>query len=159
MKKYNERGAEMKEKNPAVILWELAHNEHSKLKISVFIASIGVILGIVPYIAASHILVYLLNGIEDYKVYFLWLGIGLLSYVLKSILYSMALSVSHKATFSVLKDIRLRMLDKLPKMPLGEIISVPSGNFKQIMVDQVESMEKPLAHLLPEMTSNLFIVS
>ena len=47
------------------------------------------------------------------------------------------------------------MLDKLPKMPLGEIINVPSGNLKQIMVDQVESMEKPLAHLLPEMTSNI----
>ncbi|HHJ6970378.1 TPA: ABC transporter ATP-binding protein, partial [Streptococcus pyogenes] len=77
------------------------------------------------------------------------------SYILKSFLYSMALSVSHKATFSVLKDVRLRMLEKLPKMPLGEIISVPSGNFKQIIVDQVESMEKPLAHLLPEMTSNL----
>ena len=145
----------MKEKSPAVILWELAYKEHSKLKTSVFIASIGVIAGIVPYIAASRILVYLLNGIADFKVYFLWMGIGLLSYILKSVLYSTALSVSHKATFSVLKDIRLRMIDKLPKMQLGEIISVPSGNFKQIIVDQVESMEKPLAHLLPEMTSNL----
>ena len=28
----------MKEKSPVVILWELAHKEHSKLKISVFIA-------------------------------------------------------------------------------------------------------------------------
>ncbi|MFR1138267.1 MAG: ABC transporter ATP-binding protein, partial [Anaerococcus vaginalis] len=121
----------------------------------VFIASIGVIAGIVPYIAASRILVELLKGNEDFKIYSLWLGIGLLSYILKSFLYSMALSVSHKATFSVLKDVRLRMLEKLPKMPLGEIISVPSGNFKQIIVDQVESMEKPLAHLLPEMTSNL----
>lgn len=145
----------MKEKSPVVILWELAHKEHSKLKISVFIASIGVLAGIVPYIAASRILVYLVNGIEDSKVYLMWLGIGLLSYALKSILYSLALSVSHKATFSVLKDIRLRMLDKLPKMPLGEIINIPSGNLKQIIVDQVESMEKPLAHLLPEMTSNI----
>lgn len=145
----------MKEKSPAVILWELAKKEHSKLKTSVFIASIGVIAGIIPYIAASRILVELLKGNEDFKIYSLWLGIGLLSYILKSFLYSMALSVSHKATFSVLKDVRLRMLEKLPKMPLGEIISVPSGNFKQIIVDQVESMEKPLAHLLPEMTSNL----
>lgn len=145
----------MKEKSPATILWELAHKEHSKLKTSVFIASIGVIAGIVPYIAASRILVELLKGNEDFKIYSLWLGIGLSSYILKSFLYSMALSVSHKATFSVLKDVRLRMLEKLPKMPLGEIISVPSGNFKQIIVDQVESMEKPLAHLLPEMTSNL----
>ena len=145
----------MKQKSPATILWELAKKEHSKLKTSVFIASIGVIAGIIPYIAASRILVELLKGNEDFKIYSLWLGIGLLSYILKSFLYSMALSVSHKATFSVLKDVRLRMLDKLPKMPLGEIISVPSGNFKQIIVDQVESMEKPLAHLLPEMTSNL----
>ncbi|MCK6130224.1 ABC transporter ATP-binding protein [Parvimonas micra] len=136
-------------------MWELAKKEHSKLKTSVFIASIGVIAGIIPYIAASRILVELLKGNEDFKIYSLWLGIGLLSYILKSFLYSMALSVSHKATFSVLKDVRLRMLEKLPKMPLGEIISVPSGNFKQIIVDQVESMEKPLAHLLPEMTSNL----
>ncbi|HEO7538093.1 TPA: ABC transporter ATP-binding protein [Streptococcus agalactiae] len=145
----------MKQKSPASILWELAKKEHSKLKTSVFIASIGVIAGIIPYIAASRILVELLKGNEDFKIYSLWLGIGLLSYILKSFLYSMALSVSHKATFSVLKDVRLRMLEKLPKMPLGEIISVPSGNFKQIIVDQVESMEKPLAHLLPEMTSNL----
>ncbi|HGD1674362.1 TPA: ABC transporter transmembrane domain-containing protein, partial [Streptococcus agalactiae] len=145
----------MNQKSPATILWELAKKEHSKLKTSVFIASIGVIAGIIPYIAASLILVELLNGNKDVKIYSLWLGIGLLSYILKSFLYSMALSVSHKATFSVLKDVRLKMLEKLPKMPLGEIISVPSGNFKQIMVDQVESMEKPLAHLLPEMTSNL----
>ena len=67
----------MKEKNPAVILWELAHKEHSKLKISVFIATIGVIAGIVPYIAANRILVDLVNGNGDFKTYFLWLGITL----------------------------------------------------------------------------------
>lgn len=145
----------MKEKSPVVILWELAHKEHSKLKTSVFIATVGVIAGVIPYIAASHILIYLMKGNGRLELYLLWMGIGLVSYILKSILYSIALSVSHKATFSVLKDIRLRMLDKLPKMPLGEIINVPSGNLKQIMVDQVESMEKPLAHLLPEMTSNI----
>lgn len=145
----------MKEKSPVVILWELAYKEHSKLKTSVFIATVGVIAGVIPYIAASHILIYLMNGNGRLELYLLWMGIGLVSYILKSILYSIALSVSHKATFSVLKDIRLRMLDKLPKMPLGEIINVPSGNLKQIMVDQVESMEKPLAHLLPEMTSNI----
>ena len=147
-------GIEMKEKSPAKILWELAHKEHSKLKTSVFIATIGVIAGIVPYVAASRILVCLMNGTNNMNTYLMWMGIGLLGYILKSVLYSTALSVSHKATFSVLKDVRLRMLDKLPKMPLGEITSAPSGNFKQIIVDQVESMENTLANLLPEMTSN-----
>ena len=34
-------------------------------------------------------------------------------------------------------------------------MDISSGKMKQIIVDQVESMERPLAHLLPEMTSNL----
>ncbi len=34
-------------------------------------------------------------------------------------------------------------------------MDTPSGQMKQIIVDQVESMERPLAHLLPEMTSNI----
>ena len=45
----------MKEKSPVVILWELAHKEHSKLKISVFIATVVVISRVIPYIASSHI--------------------------------------------------------------------------------------------------------
>ena len=63
--------------------------------------------------------------------------------------------MSHKATFSILKEIRERILQKLPKMPLGTVTDTPSGEMKQVVVDQVESMERPLAHLLPEMTSNL----
>ena len=34
-------------------------------------------------------------------------------------------------------------------------MDTPSGQMKQIIVDQVESMERPLAHLLPEMTANI----
>ena len=63
--------------------------------------------------------------------------------------------MSHKATFSILKEIRELILQKLPKMPLGTVVDTPSGEMKQVIVDQVESMERPLAHLLPEMTSNL----
>ena len=40
-------------------------------------------------------------------------------------------------------------------MPLGTILDTSSGQMKQIIVDQVESMERPLAHLLPEMTANV----
>ena len=44
---------------------------------------------------------------------------------------------------------------KCPALPLGDILDTSSGRLKQIVVDQVESMETTLAHLLPEMTSNL----
>lgn len=145
----------MEKKNPIKTLWDLAYQEQSKLKTSIFIATIAVIAGIIPYVVVSHILTYLLSGAKDIGLYFLLVVIAFIAYVLKTILYAVALSVSHKATFNVLKNVRLSMINKLPKMPLGEIVNVSSGNLKQIMVDQVESMEKPLAHLLPEMTSNI----
>ena len=80
---------------------------------------------------------------------------ALAGFLLRASLYSLALSNSHKATFSILKSIREKILEKLPKMPLGTILDTSSGQMKQVIVDQVESMERPLAHLLPEMTANV----
>ncbi|HGW2884742.1 ABC transporter transmembrane domain-containing protein [Enterococcus avium] len=40
-------------------------------------------------------------------------------------------------------------------MPLGDITSKSSGELKNIMVEQVDSMETTLAHLVPEFTANL----
>ena len=42
-----------------------------------------------------------------------------------------------------------------PGCPWAPILDTSSGQMKQIIVDQVESMERPLAHLLPEMTANV----
>ena len=80
---------------------------------------------------------------------------ALAGFLLRASLYSLALSISHKATFSILKSIREKILEKLPRMPLGTILDTSSGQMKQVIVDQVESMERPLAHLLPEMTANV----
>ena len=47
------------------------------------------------------------------------------------------------------------LLAKLPKLPLGTVVDTASGKLKQIIVDQVDSMETTLAHLFPEMTANI----
>ena len=70
-------------------------------------------------------------------------------------LYNLALSMSHKATFSVSKTIRQKILEKLPRLPLGTVMDMQSGKMKQIIVDQVDGMETTLAHLFPEMTANI----
>ena len=111
--------------------------------------------GLLPYFAAAQIIIGLLNGNAEMQFYILWCGLALAGFLLRAILYSLALSMSHKATFSILKSIRERILEKLPKMPLGTVMDTSSGQMKQIIVDQVESMERPLAHLLPEMTANI----
>ena len=136
-------------------IWELGKEEHAGLIKAMISALIGVIGGIFPYIAAAKIIVGIINGEKDVSFYLMWCAVGFAGYLVRTLLYNLALSMSHKATFTILKNIRKRVLEKLPKMPLGTIMDMSSGKIKQIIVDQVDSMETTLAHLLPEMTSNL----
>lgn len=136
-------------------IWEYAETEKKWIKLAIFLSSIGVLCGIMPYIFASSIINNLIQGNHDTKYYMLLCLFIFLGYSLKSILYSFALKISHKATFSILKNLRISIAQKLPRVPLGKIIDTSSGEFKTTIVDQVEKMERPLAHLLPEMTANI----
>ena len=145
----------MQKQSPLLRIWSWGKDEHGRLIGAIVGAFIGVALGMLPYFAAAQIIIMLLNGETVLSLYLPWLGIGLAGYIARTILYNMALSMSHKATFSILKAIRQKILAKLPKLPLGTIIDMSSGKMKQIIVDQVDGMETTLAHLFPEMTANV----
>lgn len=145
----------MEKQSPMLRLWELGEKEHGDLIRAVLSAAVGVLAGMVPYYAAAQMIIALLGGNQEWAFYLKWCSAAAAGYLLKSCLYALALSMSHRSTFAILKEIRERILDKLPRMPLGTILDTSSGKMKQIIVDQVESMETPLAHLLPEMTANL----
>lgn len=144
-----------KTQSPLLRLWQLGREHHGGLIAAIFCAVAGVLLGLLPYLSAGHILVALLTEQQDWNFYLLWCMVALGGYLAKTLLYNLALSLSHKATFQILRDIRKMVLSKMPRLPLGDILDTSSGRLKQIVVDQVESMETTLAHLLPEMTSNL----
>ena len=141
--------------SPLLRLWQLGRDHHGGLIAAIFCAVAGVLLGLLPYLSAGRILVALLTGQRDWNFYLLWCMVALGGYLAKTLLYNLALSLSHKATFQILRDIRKMVLSKMPRLPLGDILDTSSGQMKQIIVDQVESMERPLAHLLPEMTANV----
>ncbi len=145
----------MEKQSPVQRIWELGENEHGKLTAAVALAVIGVVCGMVPYFAAARIIALLLAGEKALSAYTVWLAAALCGYLLRTVLYNGALSLSHKATFSILKTIRQLLLAKLPKLPLGTVMDTSSGKLKQIIVDQVDSMETTLAHLFPEMTANI----
>lgn len=152
----------MQKQNPLLRIWGWGKDEHGLLIGAVISAFIAVVLGMLPYFAAAQVIIGMLAGEKDLSFYLPWLGLGLAGYAARTLLYNMALSVSHKATFSILKNIRKKILEKLPKLPLGTVMDMSSGKMKQIIVDQVDGMETTLAHLFPELTANiagpLFIV-
>ncbi|MEY8413541.1 ABC transporter ATP-binding protein [Lachnospiraceae bacterium 62-26] len=145
----------MQKQNPVLRLWELGEKEHGRLIRAVLSAFIGVAGGMVPYFAAAQMIIRLLAGDKELPVYLTWLCVGFAGYAVRTFAYNLALSMSHKATFSVLKTIRQKILAKLPKLPLGTVTDMSSGKMKQMIVDHVDSMETTLAHLLPELTSNV----
>lgn len=145
----------MENQSPVQRIWELGKDEHGRLITAVILAVLGVIGGMVPYFAAAKIIVLLLAGETALAAYTPWLIAALAGYAVRTALYNGALSISHKATFNILKTIRELLLAKLPKLPLGTVMDTSSGKLKQIIVDQVDSMETTLAHLFPEMTANI----
>lgn len=145
----------MKKQSPVGRIWQLGKDEHGKLIAAVVLAVVGSVCGIVPYFAAAKIIALLLAGEKVLQAYTTWFLAALVCYWLRTVLYNSALSISHKATYNILKTIRQLLLAKLPKLPLGTVLDTSSGQFQQTIVDQVDSMETTLAHLFPEMTANI----
>ena len=72
-----------------------------------------------------------------------------------ALFHALSTTNSHLATFHTLAVIRKKALDKLAKMPLGDVISQPSGSLKSTVVERIDSIETTLAHILPEFTTGI----
>ena len=123
--------------------------------VSVTLAIFSVVANLFSYIYLAKIIVALIEEIKDISFYFDCCMIILCMYVLKEIAAGISTTVSHTATFHSLGEIREDISKKLFRMPLGEILSRSSGELKNIIIEQVDSMETSLAHLVPEFTANL----
>ena len=141
----------------ASILMEWGKKYQSQFILSIFFAVIGVAGGIVPYFCAAQMVGGLLEGNDDFHFYVTWCGAALTGYLVKIIFSCTSTSISHKATYRSLKDLRIRLIKKLTRLPMGTILDTPSGQYKTVIVERVEGMEPTLAHLIPEMTANVLI--
>jgi len=137
--------------------WLLSQSGERKGKFiaSVILAAFSMICGIVPYYFVAQIVKNLLDGntnksgyiINCVIIFALWLG--------HSLFHAISTANSHLATFHTLAVIRKKALDKLAKMPLGDVISQPSGALKSTIVERIDSIETTLAHILPEFTTGI----
>ena len=120
----------MKQQSPMLRLWELGEGQQGGLKRAVLSAVVGVLFGMLPYFAVAQIILGLLSGNQESSFYLTWCAVALVGFLLRATLYSLALSQSHKATFAILKSIREKVLEKLPKMPLGTILDTSTKRCK-----------------------------
>ena len=142
--------------SPFAVLWGWASGEHGGFYASVALAVLGVACGMAPYFCVAAMIGLLLEGgglVECLP----WCGLALAGYAGKALFSTWSTSLSHTATYHTLRRVRQNLLSKLSRVPMGTILDTPSGQYKTTIVDRVEGMEPTLAHLLPEMTSNLLV--
>ena len=140
--------------NPFGRLIEFARPHKTGYIVSVVLAVLGVAFGIVPYFATARMTIELLSGNRDLSFYMVWCLISGGCFVLKAILMGISTRASHEATFEVLSEARRKIASKLTRVPMGYILNTPSGQLKNGMVERIEQLEVPLAHVIPEMTSS-----
>lgn len=78
----------------------------------------------------------------------------LICLIIQAVLYVKGLSLSHKAAYGTIMNIRVFLQNKMEKLPLGIIESKGVGAFKKIFTDDIDSFEQLLAHAIPEGISN-----
>lgn len=147
----------MKEKKRSAVSWilEWAGQKRSAYVWSVVFAAGSVIFKVIPYFMIADVVKMFLDGNREFKAYLVkavWIA---LSFILAELLHSISTALSHKATFTVLANIRKTCCEKLARVPLGYVKDTSSGTFKNILVERIDSIETTLAHIVPEFTSNL----
>lgn len=123
--------------------------------VSVAVAAVGVVCGIIPYFIMGDMIHRLVEGDRNWQAY---LASGLAMAVFwtaRVVFHSISTACSHKATFHVLAQLRRMMCDKLSRVPLGYVKDRPSGTLKNILMERTDSIETTLAHVLPEFTGNI----
>ena len=137
--------------------WLLSQSgeRRGKFVASVILAAFSTVCGIVPYYFIARIVRDLLNGVTDKSAYITNCAVILVLWFGHSLFHALSTANSHLATFHTLAVIRKKALDKLAKMPLGDVISQPSGALKSTIVERIDGVEPTLAHILPEFTTGI----
>ena len=145
------------EQSTASSLLRFAGPYKGRYALSICLSVLGVASGLVPYYAAAQMLIGLIGTERSFSFYIFWGTVAAVGYLAKSTFAILSTSVSHTATFLALRDIRKQIVDKFSRMPMGTLLNTPSGQLKDTLVDRVEGLEPPLAHLLPEMSANVLV--
>ncbi|MCR5323968.1 MAG: ABC transporter ATP-binding protein/permease [Lachnospiraceae bacterium] len=138
-------------------LLSYAKGSGGRLGTSVIFSMVSLIAGLVPYYLVYRILDRYMAGTLD-GAYVLKQGLGaILAYLVKVICFGISTGISHYVAFNVLEGLRLKVADVFLKAPLGDVTAHSIGEIKGVIVDKIEDIEPPLAHVVPEGAGHILL--
>ena len=147
----------MPNKEPGAIrqLFAFVGERNSKMRISILLAVLGEMFGIVPFLMVALLADELYRGTATIQRVLFFSGIAAICQLIKMLLTWRSSLMSHKITFTILKNIREAITNRMAKVPMGVMLETPTGTFKNLIVDNVAKLEDSMAHFMPELPSNI----
>ena len=147
----------MPNKEPGAIrqLFAFVGERNSKMRISILLAVLGEMFGIVPFLMVALLADELYRGTTTIQRVLFFSGIAAICQLIKMLLTWRSSLMSHKISFTILKNIREAITDRMAKVPMGVMLETPTGTFKNLIVDNVAKLEDSMAHFMPELPSNI----
>lgn len=128
-----------------------------KMILSVFCAILSVGGGFVPFWAVCEILILFIDQTVTLSAIQFWSLVGVAGYLVRVVCFGVSTILAHISAYTILEGLRLKIADRLMRAPLGEVMGRRIGYLKNIIMDKVDDIEPPLAHMIPELTSNLLL--
>ena len=122
---------------------------------SLVFAVFGVAFSLAPYALMGDMVKKLLSGEQNFNIYLIEGFVMAIFWILRVLFHTLSTKTSHKTTFKLIGNVRIALVDKLSRLPLGTVQGMPSGALKNIICERTDSMEPTLAHVVPEFTANL----
>ncbi len=131
-------------------LFAYAEGEKKRLQLSVILSVLSVVLGLVPFYCMYRLIYLFAYDATSMGGILKWCGLSLIAYAAKILLFSLSTGISHSMAYTILEALRLRLADRFLHAPLGDVENHSIGEIKSMMVDKIENLEPPLAHMIPE---------
>ena len=145
----------MKEKkiNPMGLLLKWAGKDRKWIILSVLCGFISGILGIGAYIGIYRLMDALVSGSCNGQVVVDNAILIITTVILRHIFLGTSGVLSHKGAYGALFTVRCMVTEHLSKVPLGALNEKRTGDMKTVLNEDIEKLERGLAHNLPEFVS------
>lgn len=144
--------------SPSIIkseMFEFAPELKNKMNLSIAFACIGESLGFASYFFAAYMAKSLFVKEFNFNEIWIYAVITLFCLIAQKGLTCLSSIKSHRISFTILRNIRKKLGEKLEKAPMGYVESMPIGYYKALIVERVGSLEDWIAHVMPELPSRM----
>lgn len=144
-------------------LLELAGEKKTLLVWGCILSTISVFFQLIPYLAVYNIMAELLRHaaeISQANIDFMvdWAVKGIVGLILAHVFMYFGGMLGHAAAYHTLYGIRVRLSEHIGELPLGWFNRNAIGKVKQIAEQDVEQIEKFIAHQFPDMVNTIVLL-